>query len=41
MLAARNGASGPALAVSAGLLWAGSDITIKALSDHTDLGVGS
>ena len=41
MLAARGGASGPALAVSAGLLWAGSDITIKALSDHTDLGLGS
>ena len=38
-LAARNGASGPALAVSAGLLWTGSDITIKALSDHTDLGL--
>ena len=39
VLAARGGASGPALAVSAGLLWAGSDITIKALSDHTDLGL--
>jgi drug/metabolite transporter (DMT)-like permease len=39
VLAARNGASGPALAVSAGLLWAGSDITIKALSNHTDLGL--
>jgi hypothetical protein len=39
VLAARNGASGPALAVSAGLLWAGSDITIKALSNHTDMGV--
>jgi multidrug transporter EmrE-like cation transporter len=38
-LAARNSASGPALAVSAGLLWTGSDITIKALSDHTDLGL--
>jgi multidrug transporter EmrE-like cation transporter len=38
VLAARNGASGPALAVSAGLLWAGSDITIKALSNHTDMG---
>ncbi|HET6550037.1 MAG TPA: hypothetical protein VFG79_16350, partial [Solirubrobacter sp.] len=39
VLAARNGGSGPALAVSAGLLWAGSDITIKALSNHTDLGL--
>src|SRR3954462_2714509 len=39
VLAARHGASGPALAVSAGLLWAGSDITIKALSNHTDLGL--
>jgi hypothetical protein len=39
-LAARGGRSGPALAVSAGLLWAGSDITIKALSNHTDLGLG-
>src|SRR3954466_11971043 len=38
-LAARNGASGPALAVSAGLLWAGSDMTIKALSNHSDLGI--
>jgi multidrug transporter EmrE-like cation transporter len=40
VLAARGVASGPALAVSAGLLWGGSDITIKALSDHTDLGLG-
>ena len=40
VLAARNGASGPALAVGAGLLWAGSDITIKALTNHGDLGVG-
>ena len=39
MLAARS-ASGPALAVSAGLLWGGSDIAIKAASDHTDLGFG-
>jgi drug/metabolite transporter (DMT)-like permease len=38
-LAARSG-SGPALAVSAGLLWGGSDIAIKAASDHTDLGLG-
>src|SRR3954453_10502678 len=37
ILAARS-RNGPALAVSAGLLWAGSDITIKALSAHTDLG---
>ena len=39
VLAARNGASGPALAVSAGLLWAGSDITIKAISNYSDMGV--
>jgi drug/metabolite transporter (DMT)-like permease len=39
VLAARSG-SGPALAASAGLLWGGSDIAIKALSDHTDLGLG-
>ena len=32
--------SGPALAVSAGLLWGASDIAIKAASDHTDLGLG-
>jgi drug/metabolite transporter (DMT)-like permease len=33
--------SGPALAVSAGLFWAGSDVTIKALSGKAeDLGVG-
>ena len=38
-LAARSG-SGPALAVSAGLLWGASDIAIKAASDHTDLGLG-
>ena len=37
-LAARS-SSGPALAVSAGLLWGGSDITIKAASAHTDLGL--
>src|SRR4051812_28015315 len=36
VLAARNSASGPALAVSAGLLWAGSDITIKATSGKAD-----
>jgi hypothetical protein len=40
LLAIRGGGSGPALAVSAGLFWAGSDITIKALSNHTDLGLG-
>jgi hypothetical protein len=38
VLAARS-RSGPVLAVSAGLLWAGSDISIKALSAHTDLGL--
>ncbi len=38
-LAARSG-SGPALGVSAGLLWGASDIAIKAASDHTDLGFG-
>src|SRR3954471_17515695 len=31
---------GMVLAVSAGLLWGGSDIAIKALSDHTDDGIG-
>jgi multidrug transporter EmrE-like cation transporter len=31
---------GMILAVSAGLLWGGSDIAIKALSDHTDDGLG-
>ena len=30
-----RGASGLLLAVAAGLLWAGSDVTIKALSDKT------
>jgi hypothetical protein len=38
VLAARS-RSGPVLAVSAGQLWAGSDISIKALSAHTDLGL--
>jgi multidrug transporter EmrE-like cation transporter len=37
-LASRS-ASGPALAISAGLLWAASDVTIKALTGKTDLGV--
>jgi drug/metabolite transporter (DMT)-like permease len=31
---------GIVLAVSAGLLWGGSDIAIKALSDHTSDGIG-
>jgi hypothetical protein len=31
-------AGGPALAVSAGLLWGGSDVSIKALSNHLDQG---
>jgi hypothetical protein len=31
-------AGGPALAVSAGLLWGASDVSIKALSDHLDQG---
>jgi multidrug transporter EmrE-like cation transporter len=31
-------AGGPALAVSAGLLWGGSDVSIKALSGHLDSG---
>jgi len=36
-----RGRSGPALAVSAGLLWAGSDVTIKALSGKAgELGAG-
>src|ERR687894_646409 len=35
-LVGARGADGPALAVSAGLLWAGSDITIKALSGKTE-----
>lgn len=40
VLAGRAG-SGPALAVSAGLFWAGSDITIKALTGKAgDLGLG-
>ncbi len=34
-LAVLRGASGLLLAVAAGLLWAGSDVTIKALSDKT------
>lgn len=35
VLAWRSGNNGPALAVSAGLLWAGSDITIKAVTGHS------
>ena len=39
-LLARRANSGPALAVSAGLFWAGSDVTIKALSGKAeDLGI--
>jgi hypothetical protein len=40
LLLAFRGRTGPVLAVSAGLLWAGSDVTIKALSGKAeDLGV--
>jgi drug/metabolite transporter (DMT)-like permease len=39
-LLAYRGRTGPALAVAAGLMWAGSDVTIKALSGKTrDLGI--
>jgi hypothetical protein len=41
VLTVRNGTNGPALAVAAGLLWAGSDITIKALTGHDGLGIGT
>src|SRR4051812_31831464 len=34
----RRVAGGPALAMSAGLLWGASDVSIKALSDHLDQG---
>jgi multidrug transporter EmrE-like cation transporter len=34
----RSAAGGPALAVSAGLLWGASDVSIKALSGHLDQG---
>jgi len=34
----RSVAGGPALAMSAGLLWGASDVSIKALSDHLDQG---
>jgi hypothetical protein len=34
----RSTAGGPALAMSAGLLWGASDVSIKALSDHLDQG---
>ena len=41
LLVAWRGAGGLALAVAAGLLWAGSDVTIKALSGMTgELGAG-
>ena len=36
--AAPHAAGGPALAVSAGLLWGASDVSIKALSNHLDQG---
>jgi hypothetical protein len=40
-LTVRCGGNGPALGVAAGLLWAGSDVTIKALSGKAgDLGIG-
>jgi hypothetical protein len=38
VLSRRTLAGGPALAVSAGLLWGASDVSIKALSDHLDEG---
>jgi multidrug transporter EmrE-like cation transporter len=38
VLSRRTLAGGPALAVSAGLLWGASDVSIKALSDHLDQG---
>jgi multidrug transporter EmrE-like cation transporter len=38
--AARPGIAGTMLAVSTGLIWGGSDVTIKALSAHTDSGLG-
>jgi hypothetical protein len=38
VLSRRSIAGGPALAVSAGLLWGASDVSIKALSDHLDQG---
>jgi len=41
LVVAARSRSGPLLAVSAGLLWAGSDVTIKALSSKTgQLGAG-
>src|ERR1700750_498160 len=39
LIVAARSRNGPLLAVSAGLLWAGSDITIKALSAHTSRGL--
>src|SRR3954452_23658567 len=38
VLSRRTVAGGPALALSAGLLWGASDVSIKALSDHLDQG---
>lgn len=39
LAARRTPNGGPALAASAGLVWAGSDVTIKALSDDLDRGL--
>jgi hypothetical protein len=39
-LSAAGSREGLVLGVSAGLLWGGSDVAIKAASDHTDLGIG-
>ena len=36
---ARRRTDGIVLAVSAGFLWGGSDVAIKAISDHSDLGI--
>jgi drug/metabolite transporter (DMT)-like permease len=38
LAARRSSAGGPPLALSAGLLWGASDVSIKALSDHLDHG---
>jgi drug/metabolite transporter (DMT)-like permease len=37
-IAARPGIAGSMLALSTGLIWGASDVAIKALSNHTDLG---
>ena len=39
-MADRRLAPGIGFAASAGLIWGASDVSIKALSDHTDLGLG-